>query len=294
MLRWPSPDAKSDHRPLKTIGIIYNFRNSANQDLARALQVKLSGTYSCWIAATNEEARTGEAAPHSDVVVSIGGDGTILRVAHVTVPHGIPILGVNTGRVGFIAEVSGSEAMEKVPHYLAAGGRIEERSTLDVEVIPKQEGPERGAHYTALNDVVVGGAAVAKVAQVEARVDGVLITTYRSDAVILATATGSTGYSLASGGPVLYPESTQMIVVPVSAHLSFSNPVIIPPDSVVELRLLSELQGLASIDGQRDHPLETGDLVRTRRSNLVARFIRAEPASAFFGNLTRRLHRAPE
>ena len=279
---------------MNRIGIIYNFRAKSNRELAQALQAKLNGMCSCWVAPTNQEARCLEAAPGSDVIISIGGDGTILRVAHVAVPLGIPILGVNTGRVGFIAEIQGSEALEKVPEYLSSEGRIEERATLDVEVVPAEGNRGHSAHYTALNDVVVGRAAVAKVAQIQARVDGVPITAYRADAVILATATGSTGYALASGGPVLYPESKELILVPVSAHLSLSSPVIIPPDAMVELKLLSEFQGIASVDGQRDHPLRTGDLVRARRSERVARFLRSEPAAAFFATLARRLHRAPE
>ncbi len=274
---------------MQKIGIIHNFTNGATKELAHALMDKLASDYSCWVLPTSEVAQALEVASGTDVIVSVGGDGTMLRVARAAVPQGIPILGVNMGRVGFMTEIQGSEALEKVPEYLQAECRIEERSMLEIEIIPEGQGRGAAGHYLALNDVLVARGALPRVCQIEARVDGAVVTEYRSDGVILATATGSTSYALASGGPVMYPESKDMILVPVSAHLSFSSPLVIGPESVVELCLLSENQGVVSVDGQIDHPLHRGDMVRARRSDEVMRFLRAAPASAFYATLTQRL-----
>ena len=274
---------------MQKIGIIHNFTNGATKELAHALRDKLSPDYSCWVLPTSEEAQALEVASGTDVIISVGGDGTMLRVARAAVPQRIPILGVNMGRVGFMTEIQGSEALEKVPEYLQAECRIEERSMLEVEIIPGGQGKGAAGHYLALNDVLLARGALPRVCQIEARVDGSVVTEYRADGVVLATATGSTSYALASGGPVMYPESKDMILVPVSAHLSFSSPLVIGPESVVELCLLSENQGVASVDGQIDHPLHRGDVVRARRSDKVMRFLRAAPASAFYATLTQRL-----
>ncbi len=279
--------------PLNRVGIVYNFKSRPARDLAHALHAKLSPDHTCWVLATNKEARGREAASSSDLIIAVGGDGTVLRAARIAVPSGVPILGVNMGRVGFMSEVQGAEALEKVPAYLKSEERIEERAMLDVEAMPADGNRTRSATFLALNDAVLARGGVVRVVEVEARVNGTLVTRYRADGVIVATATGSTGYALASGGPILYPESRQLVLVPVSAHLSLSSPVLVPPDGAVELRLISESQALLSIDGQTDHPVKTGDVMTVKRSDKVTRLLRAAPPSSFYASLPSRLHRPP-
>ena len=274
---------------MRKIGLIYNFKTQATKDLAYAVKERLARAYDCWALPSAEEGKAREIAPGTEVIVSIGGDGTVLRVARIAVPLEIPILGVNMGRVGFMTEIKGAEALEKIPQYLGSEGRIEKRTMLDVEVLPASGKKEATAEFRALNDVVVVRGEIPRVCDIEARIDGSLLTTYRADGVILATATGSTSYALASGGPVVHPQSADFLLVPVSAHLSFASPVVIAPDCVVELRLLSDHPGLVSVDGQLDQPLQKGDTVRARRSEHVARFLRASPPSAFYATLTERL-----
>ena len=274
---------------MRKIGLIYNFKTKATKDLAYAVKERLARAYDCWALPSAEEDKARELAPGTEVIVSIGGDGTVLRVARIAVPLEIPILGVNMGRVGFMTEIKGAEALEKIPQYLGSEGRIEKRTMLDVEVLPASGKKEATAEFRALNDVVVVRGEIPRVCDIEARIDGSLLTTYRADGVILATATGSTSYALASGGPVVHPQSADFLLVPVSAHLSFATPVVIAPDCVVELRLLSDNPGLVSVDGQLDQPLQKGDMVRARRSEQVARFLRASPSSAFYATLTERL-----
>ena len=110
--------------PLNRVGIVYNFKSRPARDLAHALHAKLSPDHTCWVLATNKEARGREAASGSDLIIAVGGDGTVLRAARIAVPSGVPILGVNMGRVGFMSEVQGAEALEKVPAYLQSEERI--------------------------------------------------------------------------------------------------------------------------------------------------------------------------
>ena len=280
---------------MSKIGIAYNSRTRASKDMAQALREKLTSlSHECWVCPAQREAEAQEMASGTEVIISVGGDGTILRVARIAVPLGIPMLGVNMGRVGFMTEVDVSEAMEKVPEYLVSESRVEERTMLDVEVISSGSGGGT-ANFRALNDFVVARGASPRVCHIETFINGSLLTGYQADGAIVATATGSTSYALASGGPVMHPESKDLLLVPISPHLSFSSPLVIDSQSVVELRFLSQEPGVVSVDGQIDRPVRIGDVVRARRSDMVARFLRAAPPSAFYKTLTQRLRRtAPE
>lgn len=275
---------------MNRIGILYRLPLKPAEELARALHQKLTAQrYDCWLCPVEEEIRAGDLAHGSDLIITVGGDGTILRAARVAVPLAIPMLGVNMGRLGFMTEMKGSQALEKVPQYLGSEGRIEERAMLDIEFIPREGSIATESFFPALNDVVVGRGAAARVTHIQVHIDGVELTTYKADAVIVSTATGSTGYTFASGGPILYPQSQALLLVPVAAHLSLSNPLVLHPDSTLEMRVLSEHQGTLCVDGQLDLPLRAGNMVRARRSAQVARFLRAKPPSHFYATLTKRL-----
>ena len=276
------------------IGILYKLPLKPAEELAHALQDTLtSRKYDSWLCPAEDEDRAADLASGSDLIITVGGDGTILRAAQVAVPLAIPILGVNMGRLGFMTEMRGSQALEKVPKYLTTEGWIEERAMLEVEFIPREGTIATESFFPALNDVVVGRGAAARVAQIQVHIDGVELTTYRADAVIVSTATGSTGYAFASGGPILYPESRELLLVPVAAHVSLDSPLVLHPDAMLELRVRSEHQGMLSVDGQVDYPLKAGNVVRTRRSSQVTRFLRAKPPSHFYATLTQRLSGAP-
>ena len=276
---------------IKRIGIIYNFRSDAAIGMAQALHTRLAKSWDTWLCATNDdgEKKTRLEVKGTDVLVTVGGDGTILKSFRMIYPSVIPILGVNTGMVGFMTEIDAGVALSQVPRYLSTELRTERRATITGEIIPGDSSGRPSVRFHALNDIVVGRRDVARVAHVETKVNGGLITTYRTDGVIVSTATGSTGYALACGGPIMYPESQEMLLVPVSPHLSLANPLLVPPDGVVELKLVSQYPGLASADGQVDHELETGDTVRISRGQAVVLFLRDAPPSAFYSNLTQKL-----
>ncbi|MCL5046260.1 MAG: hypothetical protein M1598_05650 [Actinobacteria bacterium] len=143
--------------------------------------------------------------------------------------------------------------------------------------------------YEALNDVVVGRGARARLVQVEARVDGERLAIYRADAVIAASATGSTGYALAAGGPVLPPESEEMVLIAAAPHLSMSYPLVLSAEAEVELAVQGGLEPMLSVDGQLDFPLSAGDVVRVKRSPYRAQFLRLNPPGHFWATLGQQL-----
>jgi NAD+ kinase len=277
---------------VKRAGIIYHHR----LDAAKALAGELEGVIGAanaevWSCPSSEEDRARTLVPGTELILSIGGDGTILRAARVVVPWPVPILGINLGKLGFMTELSAAEARQKLPGLLAGEGWIEERAMLQVELFPITEAGAEGLPRTfhGLNDMVVGRGAVARVIYVEAIIDDERLTTYKSDGVIVATATGSTGYSLAIGGPILYPQSEDILLRPISPHLSLAHALVLPPTAVVELRVSTDHQAMLSVDGQIDLALHSGDRLQVRRSPHQARFLRTQPPASFYRMLTQRV-----
>jgi NAD+ kinase len=244
-----------------------------------------------WIASAWDEGATRAQMPGTDLLISIGGDGTVLRAAHALVPHDTLLLGVNMGRLGFLTELDPREAQERLPEILGGAGRIEERAMLHAEIVTQAAGDgERPARHDALNDVVIGRATLGRTVQVAVRVDGALLADYRADGVLVATATGSTAYSLSAGGPVLPPESREILLTPLSPHLASGNSVVLPPGSVVEVQLAAGQQAALSVDGERDIDLAAGETVRVTLSPHRVRFLRLQPPATFYERLARRFN----
>ncbi len=272
---------------LPNVLIVYNPRSDEARGLAEALASRLGTAHP--IRSADE---TGEPASMAGLqaVVTVGGDGTILRAVSLAAPAGVPLLGVNMGHLGFMTEVAALDALERVPRYLEPGyAWVEERSMLEARVEPATDAGGSWGPVHALNDVVAGRGVPARLVHIRAVVDGVELATYRADAVIVATATGSTGYSLSAGGPILYPTSSDMLLTPVAPHASLSAGVVVPGSAVVELTLLTDHQAALTADGHHDLPLHQGDAVRVSTSPLVARFLRTGDRAAFYERIAGRL-----
>ena len=267
---------------LKKIGVLYHPMIGAAQVKAEEIKGFLdSRGLSAWMCSSWEK---DEAMAHlggTDLILSVGGDGTILRAAQVAVSGGVPITGINLGKLGFMTELGAGEALEKLPALLAGEGWIEERAMLQVE--------RESIVYHALNDVVMARGAIARVVHVEASIDGQHLTNYKADGVILATATGSTGYALAAGGPVLYPQSKDFVLVPIMPHLSSRYAVILPESAVVTLNITSVHQATLSIDGHINLPLSSGGAITVKRSPNITRFLRIRKENYFYTSLEERL-----
>jgi NAD+ kinase len=225
----------------------------------------------------------------TDLVLSIGGDGTILRVARSAAPWGVPIAGINLGSVGFLTELTATDALERIPLFLSDEGWIDERAMIQAELTSTSNPNGYQQLYHALNDIVVGRGTVPRLIHIKTFIDGEYLTTYRTDGIIISTATGSTAYSLASGGPILYPQAKDMLLSPVSSYLSMTHTLILPSTATIDLQIQPDYQAVLSIDGQINLALVEGDNIKVKRSSHVTRFLRICPPSSFYNSLERRL-----
>lgn len=221
------------------------------------------------------------------LVVCIGGDGTVLRAARVTVPHAVPILGVNMGRLGFLTDMSPRDCFNHVERIIAEDWRLEERLMVRGEIA---DGPTQPTlEYHGLNDLVVSRRSPGRPIYVDVRVDRAHLALYRCDGIIISTPTGSTGYSLAAGGPILAPTEHHLVLTPVSAHLSMGRSLVLQPDSVVELEVTSDHGAIVSVDGQEDLPVASGVRITVRTSEHTTRFVRFREPSSFYSDLAEKL-----
>ena len=276
---------------MNNIGIIYNARIPEALELATTILKKLALPEDSWLSPAENLETLRERAANTGLVVTVGGDGTILRAAQVTAPSAIPVVGINMGRLGFMTELRVHEALEKLPQYFNGAHRVEERNMLQATVVKGGEGSvsQMEGPFHALNDAVMARGAVSRLVTIAVHIDAAELTTFRADAVILSTATGSTGYNLAVGGPILDPASEALVLKPVAAHLGLSAGLVLASSVKVTLSLEGHQQAILSVDGFVEYPLEAGDRVELKQSPYKARFLRAHPPSQFYGTLRRRL-----
>jgi len=266
---------------VKRIGILYRPLSEKTRDLAEKLDDFLSSRQiSSWRCATWDEDEARPQVADTDLILSVGGDGTILRAVRIVTPLSVPILGINLGKLGFITEIDGNQALRVLPDLIEGKGWIEERAMLEAGV------EDKSLH--ALNDVVLRSVPV-RLVNVEAEVDGAAITTYRADGVIMSTATGSTAYSLACGGPILHPRSRDIILQPISCHLGLSQALVLPPQSTVVVRVGPGEKAVLCIDGQVELPLADGQDITVKVSPHIARFLRIHEPAHFYGSLSQKL-----
>jgi len=270
------------------VGILYHPMIEAAYTLAKRLQKFLgSSGVSVWLCSAWEGEKARAQVNDTDLILSIGGDGTILRAAQAVVPGLTLITGINLGKLGFMTELSTDEVLDKLPDLLAGKGWIDERAMLEAEFPPIDD--ETPRIFYALNDVVVARGAIARIVYIEASIDGEPLTTYKGDGVIVATATGSTGYSLAAGGPILHPQAKEFLLLPILPHLSSTYPVVLPSTAVVKLRITTAHQATLSIDGHINLPLNSGAIITVKHSSNTARFLRIHPETSFYSTLEQRL-----
>jgi NAD+ kinase len=212
-----------------------------------------------------------------ELVIVLGGDGTILRAAEIARGCDAPLLGVNLGHVGFLAEAEREDLPAVVARALAKDYEVEERMTLRVRV---KVGGEVVHESWALNDASVEKAARERSLEVAVEVDGRPLSTFGCDGVVMSTPTGSTAYSFSAGGPVVWPSVDALLMVPLSAHALFARPLVVGPDSSLAVELLERSVGAGVLwcDGRRTFDLPSGARVVVRRSPIPVRLARLNPA----------------
>jgi NAD+ kinase len=274
---------------MKRIGILYHPMKDEASALAKKLEGVLSGQgLSGWLYSAWEWEKAREQVEGTDLVLSIGGDGTILRAAQAVLPSLTPITGINLGKLGFMTELNVDEVMGKLPALLAGKGHIDERALLEAELYPTGEEQKPSQKFYALNDVVVTRGAIARMIYIDTSIDGELLTTYKADGVIVATATGSTGYALAAGGPVLHPQARDFVLIPILPHLSSGYAMVLPSNAVVKLKLSTVNPATLSIDGHINISISSGATIVVRHSTSTVRFLRIHKTSCY-GSLEQRL-----
>lgn len=215
----------------------------------------------------------------ADMLICFGGDGTILHAAQDAIPHKVPILGVNMGSVGFMAEVEHGE-LSLLPKVLTGDYTLEERMMLDISVI---RGGRSVYQSTALNDAVITKGAVARIADLSVYSDGVLLSDFGGDGVIVATPTGSTAYSMAAGGPIVEPTAENLIITPICAHALQAKSFVLDRDRVVEVTVQknSKKDVFLSADGGKAFRVQSGDRVTVHRSKYRTKLVRIKGESFY-------------
>ncbi len=225
-----------------------------------------------------------------DLVVALGGDGWMLRAGRLTAQWGVPVLGVNLGRLGFLAEVQPAEWRSVFERIRAGDYWIEERMLLHADL---WHGDQHVLKFEVLNEVVVSRGAVVRPVRLETHIDGGLLTTYVADGLIIATPTGSTAYALAVGGPILPPDLENILLLPVAPHLSMDRAIVLARGSTVTVVLRTEHDAVISGDGAIERPLHDGDRVVVEASPHLARFVRVQEPSYFYRTLMERMGQNP-
>jgi NAD+ kinase len=221
-----------------------------------------------------------------DLLVALGGDGTMLRAAHLCAPARIPILGINLGRLGFLIQVEHKDYKRMLNHLLKGETWIEDRMMLRVEHL--RAGESKSVAY-ALNEAAVSRGQILRPVRLSVNVDGRLLTTYVADGLLAATPTGSTAYALAAGGPILPPELRNILIVPIAAHLSVDRAVVLAEGASVSI-LIQNDNVILSVDGQEAVGLAENDHVDVGAAEYAAQFVRFGDPGYFYRNLTAHMH----
>ncbi|HLF76835.1 MAG TPA: NAD(+)/NADH kinase [Dehalococcoidia bacterium] len=267
--------------PPRRIALTYNPASEGARDLAVQLRDDaLKRSLDAWIVDDNDEASSFTGA---DLAIVLGGDGSVLRGARLLIGTKTVILGINLGRLGFLAELGGEQAREGLARVLDGAGRIEERTMIKAMV------NRTGDVFHGLNEAVIGRATLSRAIQLAVDVDSTRIADYRCDGVIVASASGSTAYALSVGGPVLYPESSDLVIVPVAPHLSAQHALVLPGTESVHVTLEPGQQAVLSVDGESDFQLQEGDSVVLGASEYHARFLRLKPSTDFYVRMASQL-----
>jgi NAD+ kinase len=271
---------------MKRIGLLHHPKLPATQPMAErmARETEAHGL-AVWIGSTWDTAAVTAEIAQLDLLVTLGGDGSILRAARMACQQGVPVLGIKMGRLGFLAELEPEQWSNALPRLLAGDYWLEKRMMLYAEYHRAKECHQ----YEALNDVVISRGSLARIVRLETYIDGSFLTTYAADGLIISTSTGSTAYALAAGGPILPPELQNFLLIPIAAHLSMNRAIVLGQGDTVEVEVHTDHQAILTVDGQFEYDLQDGDLVRVQAGPHTSHFVRLQDRTYFYRTLMDRL-----
>lgn len=276
---------------IRTVGLVAKYQEAKAAQMVRWLipWLKKRGKKVC---VENGLARAGaqscskkEMAFKADLIISLGGDGTLLNIAPLVERPEVPILGVNLGALGFITEVAVDELESVLSKTLSGDYEVEKRMTLEVRVLGKNGRPHK---FRVLNDVVIAKGARSRIIDLETYIGKDYLCTYRADGLIVSTPTGSTAYSLSAGGPILYPSLEAFIITPICPHTLTNRPVVVPDGVVLGVKLRHGADVMLTVDGQIGVPLQANDELRISKATPVVRLVQAT-GNTFFRLLREKL-----
>jgi NAD+ kinase len=234
-----------------------------------------------WAAQAADREALHRELPGTDVLLVLGGDGTFLRAARAVIEDDVPLLGINVGKVGFLSKVEAGGLEHVLDHLVAGRYTIEPRMALEGRIL--RDGKTLGGdRIVALNDIVVARGSLARVVRLDTSIDASHLASFVADGLIVASPTGSTGYSFSAGGPILGPTARNLVVTPIAGYLTTIRSVVVEAEAVVRCRIVAADEALVSIDGREDIALEVGDVVEVRAIERPVRLVEPEGSLPFW------------
>jgi NAD+ kinase len=278
---------------IERIGFAYNPTIDAAVELsARAAGwCQMRGIGEWQLQSGDLDALVGELRT-TDALVVLGGDGTFLRAVRAVAEVDVPILGINLGKVGFLSKAEAGELDAVLGKIVAGEYRIDERMALEGRIL-REGRPVDALRHVALNDVVVARGALARVCRLDVAIDDTHLATFIADGLIVASPTGSTGYSFSAGGPILDPVSRNLVVTPIAAYLSAIRSVVVSPRQTVRCTVVDAHEALVSVDGREDIPIAVGDVVEVAAVERPIRLIEPTGAQPFWDLLRHKVALLP-
>jgi NAD+ kinase len=232
-------------------------------------------TSSCGIEAVDAEKFQTEA----DLIVVLGGDGTMISTARLTGDKEVPVLGINYGSLGYLTEFRIEEMFSALEKILEGNYQIDRRVMLDVEHL---RGGEKLASGRVLNDVVINKAALARIIEIEVELNNLFVNSFRADGLIVSTPTGSTAYNLSAGGPIIYPSMNAVVLTPICPFTLTNRPIVVPDEDEIEIKLRNEIEGVVlTLDGQIGHQIKADDRVLIRKSATTFNLVQPQNRNYF-------------
>jgi NAD+ kinase len=267
-----------------SIALAVHPKNQEAYKLAEEIGASLQGQGKKVLLGRMDETtlREGLLNGRQDLLIALGGDGTMLRAGHISTSTQVPILGINMGRYGFLTEIQRDEWQEAIQRVVVGDYWLEERMMLKSTLI--RSGDELGS-WNALNDVVISRGEEIRPIQLKININQRHLSTIVADAIIASTATGSTAYAMAAGGPILSPELRNILLVPLAPHLSIEQPLVLAESVLVSIDVFTSHQAVICVDGQPPIQLENEDTIELQASKDVVRFVRFQDPGYFYRNL---------
>lgn len=279
---------------VKRIGFAYNPTIEAALELReRATGWAAMRGLDHWATTAADYEVLARELPGTDVLVVLGGDGTFLRAARAVADVDVPLLGINVGKIGFLSKVEAGDLIRTLDRLVAGRYTLEHRMALEGRILRPSASAAGPEVHAALNDIVVARGSLARVVRLDVSIDESHLANFVADGLVVASPTGSTGYSFSAGGPILDPTARNLIVTPIAGYLTTIRSVVVGGSVVVRCRIADAHEALVSIDGREDVPIDVGDTVEVRALERPIRLVQPEGSMPFWDLVRKKVELLP-